>query len=99
MGRNKKGYNWRARTNVKGAIDNTETIKLATKVELPTNNLDSSTCNVESSNALVLPSKKRKFKSKAENEPVGRILSKKKRKLLEKVVERKKKKVIFFFIK
>ena len=87
MGKNRKGYNWKARTNIKGTVDNSETLKLASKIDLP--NIAS---DFDGSNTLVLPSKKRKFKSQASNEPIGKILSKKKRKLLEKVVERKKKK-------
>ena len=88
MGKNKKGYNWRARTNIKGVIDNSETVKLASKIDLP--NLNSN--NLDGSNTLVLPNKKRKFKSQHNNDHVGKILSKKKRKHLEKVVERKRKK-------
>ena len=88
MGKNKKGYNWRARQNVSGNVDNTETLKLSSKVDLPTNDYSVDTSD---SNALVLPSKKRKFKADKE-EAVGRILSKKKRKHLEKIVERRKKK-------
>ena len=87
MGKNRKGYNWKARTNIKGTVDNSETLKLASKIDLP-----NITSDFDGSNTLVLPSKKRKFKSQASNEPIGKILSKKKRKLLEKVVERKKKK-------
>ena len=89
MGKNKKGYNWRARTNISGDVDNSETQKLANKIDpkLLENETD-----LQSSNALILPSKKRKFKASKENESVGKILSKKKRKHLEKIVERKKKK-------
>ena len=90
MGKNKKGYNWKARTNTKGTIDNSETLKLASKIDL--SNIVNNSTDFDGSNALVIPSKKRKFKSHASNEPIGKILSKKKRKLLEKVVERKKKK-------
>ena len=93
MGKNKKGYNWKARTNTKGTIDNSETLKLASKIDLPNKaNIVNNSTDFDGSNALVIPSKKRKFKSHASNEPIGKILSKKKRKLLEKVVERKKKK-------
>ena len=89
MGKNKRGYNWKARQNVSGTVDNSETDKLATKIALPTHEYSVDTSD---SNALVLPSKKRKFKADKDNEPVGRILSKKKRKHLEKVVDRRKKK-------
>ena len=88
MGRNKKGYNWRARQNVSGNIDNSDTIKLASKIDVN----DQQKVDIDSSNALVLPSKKRKFKATADTQPIGKILSKKKRKHLEKIVERKKKK-------
>ena len=93
MGKNKRGYNWKARTNTTGTIDNSETLKLASKVDLPNNanNIVNISSDFDGSNTLVLPSKKRKFKSHASNEPIGKILSKKKRKLLEKVVDRKKK--------
>ena len=89
MGKTKKGFNWRARQNVSGSIDTSETIKLNAKIG---NQSDEKTFDDKDSNVLVLPSKKRKFKASSENEPVGKILSKKKRKHLEKVVERKKKK-------
>ena len=88
MGKSKRGYNWKARQNVSGNIDNTETVKLASKIDIS----DQQNVDVEGSNTLVLPSKKRKFKAASENQPVGKILSKKKRKYLEKIVERKKKK-------
>ena len=89
MGKNKRGYNWKARQHVSGTVDNSETDKLATKIALPTHEYFVDTSD---SNALVLPSKKRKFKADKDSEPVGRILSKKKRKHLEKVVDRRKKK-------
>ena len=88
MGKNKKGYNWRARQNVTGNIDNSETIKLAGQIDLKEQN----SVDIDGSNTLVLPSKKRKFKATSDSQPVGKILSKKKRKHLEKIVERKKKK-------
>ncbi|KAJ8980390.1 hypothetical protein NQ317_009384 [Molorchus minor] len=46
----------------------------------------------DQSNALALPSKKRKTKIKSDKPKVTRILSKKHRKKLEKIIERKKKK-------
>merc|ERR1712149_91739 len=76
MGKNKKGYNWRARQNVSGNIDNSDTIKLASKIDVD----DQQKVDIDSSNALVLPSKKRKFKATADTQPIGKILSKKKRK-------------------
>ena len=88
MGKNKKGYNWRARQNVSGNIDNSETIKLAGQIDLKEQN----SVDIDGSNTLVLPSKKRKFKATSDSQPIGKILSKKKRKHLEKIVERKKKK-------
>ncbi len=91
MGRNKKGYNWKARSNQSGKIDDTESKKLAGKVEIPSSLNDSNADN-SGSNALVLPSKKRKFKADPNSGPVGRILSKKRRKHLEKIIDRKKKK-------
>ena len=89
MGKNKRGYNWKARQNVSGNVDNSETVKLATQITLPTHEYSVDTSD---SNALVLPSKKRKFKADKDSGPVGRILSKKRRKHLEKIVERRKKK-------
>lgn len=46
----------------------------------------------DQSNALVLPSQKRKTKIKKDKDNVTRILSKKQRKNLEKIVDKKKKK-------
>jgi ATP-dependent RNA helicase DHX37/DHR1 len=92
MGRQKRGYNSQARTNVSGSVDNSETLKLATKIEgLPNHQDEKMEQSLETSNALVLPSKKRKFKAE-KSENVGKILSRKRRKYLEKVVEKKKKK-------
>ena len=94
MGKSKKGYNWRARQIAAGTLDNSETVKLSAKIDLNRTDLndDQQNVNVDSSNTLALPSKKRKFKAASENQPIGKILSKKKRKHLEKVVDRKKKK-------
>jgi ATP-dependent RNA helicase DHX37/DHR1 len=89
MGKSKKGYNWRARQIAAGTLDNSETVKLSAKIDL---NDDQQNVDVDCSNTLALPSKKRKFKAASENQPIGKILSKKKRKHLEKVVDRKKKK-------
>lgn len=52
----------------------------------------------DSSNALVLPSKKRKTKIKESKKQDTKILSRKHRKLLEKVVEKKQKKEKVDFI-
>nr|CAI5835938.1 unnamed protein product [Callosobruchus analis] len=80
----KKRYNWKARQVVSTEIDNRETKKIAVYLKI-----DGS---YDESNELVLPSKKRKTKIKAEKVGTTRILSKKQRKRLEKVVEKKKKK-------
>ena len=89
MGKMKRGYNWRARTNKEGTVDNSEAVKLSAKLD---SNLHVENVAIEGPNALILPAKKQKFKAKANLEPVGKILSKKKRKQLEKIVERKQKK-------
>ncbi|XP_076756292.1 putative ATP-dependent RNA helicase kurz [Xylocopa sonorina] len=82
----KKRYNWKARKVPEVEIDDSATKKIVIDIDHRQDHYDS--CN-----ALVLPSKKRKTKSKVKNVTTTRLLSKKRRKELEKVVERKKKKL------
>ncbi|XP_049942398.1 probable ATP-dependent RNA helicase kurz [Schistocerca serialis cubense] len=86
MGKNKKGFNWKAREVVKTHIDNTPTSKI--NVDIKGIRED----NYDQCNALVIPSQKRKTRKKREHVTITRILSKKQRKRLEKIVEQKKKK-------
>merc|ERR1719342_2039009 len=88
MGKQKKGFNWKAREQG-GVIDTSEVIRLKEKVNLTGVNQDSA--GYGGTNALALPQNKLKFK-KAEATIVGKILSKKQRKRLEKIVDVKKKK-------
>merc|ERR1711872_1203830 len=71
------------------AIDNSQTQKLNSQIKLSE---ASEGKGYDDSNALVLPSEKRKSKKVKGNEPVGKILSKRRRKYLEKIVEKKNKK-------
>ena len=89
MGKNKKGFNWKARQQNDRAIDNSQTQKLNSRINLSEVNQGK---GYDDSNALVLPSEKRKSKKLKGNEPVGKILSKRRRKYLEKIVEKKNKK-------
>ncbi|KAG7212083.1 hypothetical protein KM043_012436 [Ampulex compressa] len=84
MGR--KGFNWKARSLPEVEIDNSATKKIAVDIQHRADNYDS--CNT-----LVLPSQKRKTKTKNKGVTTTRLLSKKRRKQLEKVVERKQKKL------
>ena len=81
MGKNKKGFNWKARQQNDRAIDNSQTQKLNSQIKLSE---ASEGKGYDDSNALVLPSEKRKSKKVKGNEPVGKILSKRRRKYLEK---------------
>ncbi|XP_017777417.1 PREDICTED: probable ATP-dependent RNA helicase kurz [Nicrophorus vespilloides] len=82
-----KSFNWKARQVKKVEIDNTSTNKIKLDIEG-----DAGT-TYDGTNALVLPSEKRKTKVKKEkNGQITRILSKSHRKRLEKIVERRKKK-------
>ncbi|CAB0016604.1 unnamed protein product, partial [Nesidiocoris tenuis] len=87
MGKTKQKYNWKARVVPETKIDRTEERKI--KVDPKIADLGQ---NFDDSNPLVLPSEKRKTKSKLPSVAKTKFLSKKKRKELEKVVERKKKK-------
>ncbi|ENN77660.1 hypothetical protein YQE_05954, partial [Dendroctonus ponderosae] len=79
----KKGFNWRARQVVETIVDDSSTKQI--KHNLNVNG------HYDQSNELVLPSTKRKTKTKDNKITVTRILSKKHRKRLEKIVDRKKK--------
>ncbi|XP_043263355.1 probable ATP-dependent RNA helicase kurz [Colletes gigas] len=82
----KKRYNLKSRNVVEVEIDNSGTKKIALDIKHHADDYDN--CN-----PLVLPSKKRKTKSKVQKVTVTRLLSKKRRKELEKVVEKKQKKL------
>ena len=89
MGKNKKGFNWKARQQNDRSIDNSQTQILNNKISISEVGQGK---GYDDSNALVLPSEKRKSKKIKGNEPVGKILSKRRRKYLEKIVEKKNKK-------
>jgi len=89
MGRQKKGYNWKARDQPEGEVDQVEVDKLREKVTIDGLRTDS---GYEGSNALALPATKLKFKKHKPDAAVGRILSKKQRKRLEHIVDAKQKK-------
>ncbi|XP_066255814.1 probable ATP-dependent RNA helicase kurz [Euwallacea similis] len=80
----KKRYNWKAREVVNTLIDDSTTKEI--KLDLHVSG------SYDHSNALVLPSTKRKTKVQEKKTKVTRILSKKHRKKLEKIVNTKKKK-------
>jgi len=92
MGKQKKGFNWKARAQPGGEVDLTEAKKLEGKVEFAGFDKRKTNGEYEGSNALVLPSEGNKFKKAGDVPLVGRILSKKQRKRLEKIVDQKKKK-------
>ena len=89
MGKHKKGFNWKARQQTERTIDNSKTHVLNNKISISEADHRK---GYDDSNALVLPSEKRKSKKLKGNEPVGKILSKRRRKHLEKIVEKKVKK-------
>ncbi|KAM3963953.1 putative ATP-dependent RNA helicase kurz [Aphomia sociella] len=82
----KSRHNARARKVVKTNVDNTETNEI--KVDFVKNEYGAS----DTSNLLVLPSKKRQTKIVLEKNEKTKFLSKAQRKKLEKIVEKKKKK-------
>uniref|UniRef100_A0AAG5CZ17 RNA helicase n=1 Tax=Anopheles atroparvus TaxID=41427 RepID=A0AAG5CZ17_ANOAO len=83
----KRRFNEKGRRQLETVVDDTETKKI--KLELG----DTQEYGAEdNTNALVLPSKKRATKVKADKTVVTKILSKKQRKRLEKIVDQKKKK-------
>ncbi|XP_013184224.2 probable ATP-dependent RNA helicase kurz [Amyelois transitella] len=82
----KSRHNAKARQVVKTNIDNTETNEI--QVEFSTNEYGAS----DTSNLLVLPSKKRQTKVISDKKEKTRFLSKAQRKRLEKIVDKKKKK-------
>ncbi|KAJ6635942.1 putative ATP-dependent RNA helicase kurz [Pseudolycoriella hygida] len=84
----KRKFNAKGRQVVDAIIDDTATKQIKLDIEEPTEY-----GGYDQSNALVLPSQKRKTKIKKDKDcNVTRILSKKQRKNLEKVVDKKKKK-------
>jgi len=89
MGRQKKGFNWKARDQPTGEVDQEEVEKLRDKVHIEGLRTDS---GYEGSNALALPATKLKFNKHKPDAAVGRILSKKQRKRLEHIVDSKQKK-------
>ena len=86
MGKNKNRFNWKARQGSGIRVHDAKEVDKVAKSEGK---------GFDESNAFVLPSKKdlklKRLKHKDE-EPVGRILSKRRRKHLEKIVEKKAKK-------
>lgn len=88
MGKQKKGFNWKARQQG-GTLETDVVARLKGKVAVA--GVDQESTAYAGSNALALPQQKLKFK-KAEAAIVGKILSKKQRKRLEKIVDVKKKK-------
>ncbi|XP_039752295.1 probable ATP-dependent RNA helicase kurz [Pararge aegeria] len=84
MGR--KRYNAKARQVVKTSIDDSKTNEI--KLDIDTKEYGST----DTSNLLVLPSKKRKTNLIAEKKEKTRFLSKAQRKRFEKIVDKKKKK-------
>ncbi|CAH0382631.1 unnamed protein product [Bemisia tabaci] len=85
MGKNKKGYNWRARQ----LIDTKIVSRSKDEVQV---SLNTEKEKFDSCNAFVLPSKKRNTIKKKEPQRTTSILSKAERKRLEKIVDKKKKK-------
>ena len=73
MGKHKKGFNWKARQQTERTIDNSKTHVLNNKISISEADHGK---GYDDSNALVLPSEKRKSKKLKGNEPVGKILSK-----------------------
>ncbi|XP_025088958.1 probable ATP-dependent RNA helicase DHX37 isoform X1 [Pomacea canaliculata] len=84
MGR--KRHNWKARVQTETEIDRSEEKKI--KLDLPEANEE----HYDDSNALVLPSRKRKTKQLQKCEPTVKPLTKKERKTLQKIVATKEKK-------
>jgi len=90
MGKKKGGYNWKAREQPGGTLDdNGDVVKLQESVRI--NGIKDKN-QFQGTNALVLPAKKQTLQKDKEIQPVGRILSRKQRKRLEKIVELKQKK-------
>jgi len=92
MGKQKKGYNWRARAQPGGEVDLSQAKQLEGKVVDVVGVRTGSGGGYEGSNTLALPVEGNKFKRAGDVPLVGRILSKKQRKRLEKIVDQKKKK-------
>ncbi|KAK2708285.1 probable ATP-dependent RNA helicase DHX37 [Artemia franciscana] len=85
MGKLRKRFNQKGRSQAEVQVDNSEANSIAIEENVATGHYDDA-------NLLVLPSTKRKTKIKEQQKGVGKILSKKKRKALQKVIETKKKK-------
>ncbi|KAJ8313105.1 hypothetical protein KUTeg_010478 [Tegillarca granosa] len=85
MGKRKRGYNWKARQNNETIVERSDEKKIKLDLEVQEEKFDDS-------NALALPSVKRKTKTKVDNTTVAKKLSKKERKRLQKVLDQKEKK-------
>ena len=108
MSRKRKGFNWKARQVTDVEIDDKTEEKVCLFLTSADTQFDSTyelliwfsfqihveftECKYDDSNALVLPSKKRKTVLKKHNAPDVKVLSKKQRKFFEKILEKKKKK-------
>merc|ERR1712098_1006723 len=93
MGKDKKGFNWRARSQLSGEVDLSQAKLLETKLENgEKQNRKSGGGGFEGSNALIMPASGNKFKVSRDVPVVGKILSRKQKKRLEQIVEKKKKK-------
>ncbi|KAL3858338.1 hypothetical protein ACJMK2_012932 [Sinanodonta woodiana] len=83
----KKGYNWKARTQVNVVLDRSEEKTLNVAIEGVHTDV-----GYDESNVLALPSGKRKTTKKQEDNKKVKKLTKKERKRLENILERKEKK-------
>ncbi|CAI9744404.1 probable ATP-dependent RNA helicase DHX37 [Octopus vulgaris] len=88
MGRLRRRYNQKGRQQLEIAINKTEQEKI--QLDLPAQSQQTS---YDDSNALVLPSEKRKTKKIAAKKETKVVISKKLRKKLLKIVEKKKRKI------
>lgn len=86
MGKSKKGFNWKSRQVLETAIDNSKTKKIVVDLKGVRSE------GYDDCNALVIPSEKRKTKTRKPEKIVEKILSKKQRRLFQQIVDRKKKK-------
>ena len=94
MGKDKKGFNWRARSQLSGEVDLSQAKLLEAKLENggKQNRKSGGRGGFEGSNALIMPASGNKFKVSKDVPIVGKILSRKQKKRLEQIVEKKKKK-------
>ncbi|XP_041347782.1 probable ATP-dependent RNA helicase DHX37 [Gigantopelta aegis] len=90
MGKNKQGFNWKARQQGQTVVDHSD----EKKIKLDSTYVIDKTAvsGYDESNSLVLPSRKRKTEKKKEVVHHVKKLSKKERKTLEKVLEKREKK-------